>query len=80
MGSNSGTITLLNAANIGFSEPDLGPTFGGVLLDELWLLVLDEPIVVSPVRVPDDVVQHNYPLEQQLKIAITDEGLLSKEY
>jgi hypothetical protein len=63
MDSNSGTITLLNAANVGYPEPDLGPTFGGVLLGELWLLVLDEPVVVAPVRVPDDVVQHHYPLE-----------------
>ncbi len=44
-------------------KPDLGPTFGGVLLDELRLLILDEPVVVAPVRVPDDVVQHHYPLE-----------------
>ena len=37
-----------------------------LLLDELRLLVLDEPVVVAPVRVPDDVVQDHQPLKQQL--------------
>ena len=51
-----------------------------VLVLALDLVVLDQPVIIAPVSVPDDVVQHDQPLELELEVpgCLGVQGLLLK--